>query len=146
MTGSGAQPSADAAGAVSADISSDAAALIGAQALGSPGSNPATEAGSPEKVSDSSGSGEGAASLAEAEAAAQLQERSCEDLEDGCAGWAADDGCIHHGPSFMFERCRKSCGVCGQPSLTNVPVNVSSSLLPFLANTCDGQRLLCMRD
>ena len=59
----------------------------------------------------------------EAKAATQLH-GSCQDLEEGCVEWAAEDGCIQNGPSFMFERCRKSCGVCDQPIITDVPENV----------------------
>ena len=71
---------------------------------------------------------------------------SCVDLEEGCIEWAAEDGCIHHGPSFMFERCRRSCGVCGQPSLTDVPLTVCRlSLLhlccsSILFRTCTDRR------
>lgn len=64
----------------------------------------------------------------EAEAAMQLH-ASCQDLEEGCVEWAAEDGCIQNGPSFMFERCRKSCGVCDQPIITDVPENVRPSFL-----------------
>ncbi|KAK9901257.1 hypothetical protein WJX75_002791 [Coccomyxa subellipsoidea] len=60
----------------------------------------------------------------EAKAATQLH-GSCQDLEEGCVEWAAEDGCIQNGPSFMFERCRKSCGVCDQPIITDVPENVT---------------------
>jgi hypothetical protein len=70
----------------------------------------------PEALSGDGGGG--------ADAAGQLLS-GCADLEEGCPDWALDEGCLYHGPSFMFERCRKSCGVCGQPYITDVPDNVS---------------------
>lgn len=85
----------------------------------------------------------------EAAAAGQLH-GGCQDLEEGCPEWAAEDGCIHHGPSFMLERCRKSCGVCGQPYLMQVPANVSTrppilqllqTLSPDLLSTATGHLL-----
>lgn len=82
---------------------------------------------------DTSSSGVAAGSGSEEAGALEGQLlSSCVDLEEGCIEWAAEDGCINHGPSFMFERCRRSCGVCGQPFLTDVPETVGRLLLLHL--------------
>ena len=54
----------------------------------------------------------------------------CEDEQEACPEWAAGDGCLALGPSFMLESCRRSCGVCGRPSNASVAETVRQSLKP----------------
>ena len=51
----------------------------------------------------------------------------CEDEQEACPEWAAGEGCLELGPSFMLESCRRSCGVCGRPSNASVPQMVRPS-------------------
>ena len=36
----------------------------------------------------------------------------CSDLAEHCAGWASSGECAKN-PAFMLERCKESCGLCG---------------------------------
>ncbi len=116
------------AGGASGDAATaQATSAAAVQASPSADAQQTPEAESPPAVGDAAGGGDsgGAAggTAVQQEAAGQLH-GSCQDLEAGCLEWAAEDGCIQNGPSFMFERCRKSCGVCDQPILNDVPENV----------------------
>lgn len=72
------------------------------------------------------GTGQGSEEAAGGLGGAEQPGLACEDEQEACLEWAAGDGCLTLGPSFMLESCRRSCGVCGAPTNASVPQTVRS--------------------
>ena len=60
------------------------------------------------------------ASIAQAEAKPPVEPAACEDTHDQCCSWARGGECQTNA-NFMLQRCRMSCGLCGEASASCEP-------------------------